>query len=73
MHAVLIFDSFSQRSTARETNSGPLSDLTCAGAPWMLTNLLKTSMTRFERMLPATSIARHSRVNSSITVKHFSC
>ena len=30
-------------------------------------------MTRPERMLPATSIARHSRVNSSTTVRHFSC
>ena len=28
-------------------------------------------MIRWERMLPATSIARHSRVYSSITVRHF--
>ncbi len=32
-----------------------------------------TSITRGDRMLPATSIARHSRVNSSITVRHLSC
>lgn len=29
-------------------------------------------MTRAERMPPATSIARDSRVNSSMTVRHFS-
>jgi hypothetical protein len=30
-------------------------------------------MTRPERMPSTTSIARHSGVNSSITVRHFSC
>jgi hypothetical protein len=35
------------------------------------TSLLNTSMTRLERMLPTTSIARRSRVNSSITARHF--
>ena len=30
-------------------------------------------MTRPDRMLPATSMARHSRVHSSMTVKHLSC
>lgn len=39
----------------------------------MLTSLLGTLMTRPERMLPATSMARHSLVNSSITVRHLSC
>jgi len=38
MHAVLIFDWLSQRKTARETNSEPLSDLKYAGAPCTLTN-----------------------------------
>ena len=40
------------------------------GAPRTLTHFDRTSITRGERMLPATSIARHSRVNSSITVRH---
>lgn len=31
-----------------------------------------TSMTRWEWIDPAASVARHSRVNSSITVRHFS-
>src|SRR5882757_3365811 len=38
-----------------------------------LVDLKLSSMTRLERMLPTTSIARHSRVSSSMTVKHFSC
>src|SRR6185437_7911266 len=50
-----------------------LSLLRYRGAPCTLTSLESTSMTREERMLPATSMARHSRVYSSITVKHFSC
>ena len=37
-----------------------------------LTRRVSTSMTRPERMLPATSMARHSRVNSSMTVRHLS-
>ena len=39
-------------------------------APCTLTSWAKTSMTRGDRMLPATSIARHSRVSSSTTVSH---
>ena len=58
---------------ALETNSGPLSLRRYRGAPWTLTSLESTSMTRLERMLPATSIAKHSRVYSSMTVRHFNC
>ena len=58
---------------AFETNSGPLSERMKAGAPWMLTRRASTSMTRLERMLPATSMARHSRVHSSTMVRHLSC
>ena len=68
-----MFASRSYFRIALETNSGPLSDLRYFGAPWTLTSLESTSITRLERMLPATSIARHSRVYSSITVRHFSC
>jgi hypothetical protein len=34
---------------ALETNSGPLSDLRYFGAPWTLTSLESTSITRLER------------------------
>lgn len=70
--AVSIFASVVQCKIARETNSGPLSDRRCRGAPRTLTSFDSTSITRCEQMLPPTSIARHSRVNSSTTVKHFS-
>jgi hypothetical protein len=36
----------------------------------LLTNFVKASMSRPERMLPATSIANASRVCSSMTVRH---
>ena len=50
-----------------------VSERKIAGAPCWLTSRASTSITRFERMLPATSIAKLSRVNSSTTVKHLSC
>ena len=71
MNAVSICAVCSQRRMARATNSGPLSDRTYRGAPWTLTSCVSTSMTRPERIPPATSIAMHSRVNSSMTVRHF--
>lgn len=37
------------------------------------THLYDVVCTRPDRIEPATSIARHSRVYSSITVKHFNC
>jgi hypothetical protein len=52
------------------TNSGPLSERMDSRAPCTLTSFDKTSMTRFDRMEPATSMARHSRVYSSTTVRH---
>src|SRR3990167_2893556 len=55
------------------TNSGPLSERMNSGAPCMLTSRESTSTTRRERMEPATSIARHSRVYSSMTVRHLIC
>ena len=62
----------SQRKIAVATNSGPLSDRRCRGAPCTLTSWASTSITRPERMPPATSIARHSRVHSSTIVRHLS-
>lgn len=58
---------------ARLTNSGPLSERRNSGAPCTLTSLDRTSMTRLERIELATSMARHSRVNSSTTVRHLIC
>lgn len=57
---------------ARETNSGPLSDLRYRGAPRSDTSRDRTSITRADRMRPSTSIARPSFVHSSVTVRHFS-
>ena len=42
------------------------------GAPWTLTSCVSTSITRPDRMPPATSIASDSRVHSSTTVRHLS-
>jgi hypothetical protein len=50
-------------------NSGPLSKRRNVGTPCSLTKRLSTSMTRGERILPATSMATLSHVNSSITVE----
>src|SRR6185437_15621917 len=47
-----------------------LSDRRYLGAPCTLISLASTSLTRALRMLPATSIASASRVNSS---RHLSC
>src|SRR5688572_26786010 len=73
MCAVSMFACVSHRRTALDTNSGPLADLRWLGAPCVLTSFESSSMTRAERVLPETSIARHSRVYSSMTVRHFSC
>ena len=63
----------SQRSVGAESNSGPLSERRHLGAPWTATGFARTSMTRPERMLPATSAACASRVLSSTTVRYFRC
>jgi hypothetical protein len=49
-------------------NSRPLSDRKNAGTPRALIGRLSASITRAERM-PATSIARHLRVNSLMMVQ----
>jgi hypothetical protein len=54
-------------------NSGPLSERRKSGAPCWLTRRVSTSIKRLERIEPATSMARHSRVNSSMIVRHLSC
>ena len=63
--AVSIRSSASHRRIARRQNSGPLSERRKFGAPCTLMSLARTSITRLQRMLPATSIASASRVNSS--------
>ena len=73
IRATSMFDSTIHSRIALLMNSGPLSERKIAGAPCWLTSRASTSITRFERMLPATSIAKLSRVNSSTTVKHLSC
>ena len=73
MNAEPIFESMIHFRIAWLTNSGPLSERMCDGAPRSLTSLFSTSITRADRMPPATSIARHSRVYSSITVRHLIC
>lgn len=60
MAAVSMFAWCSHWMMARETNSGPSSERMYLGAPWMLMRRDTTSMTHRERMLPATSMARHS-------------
>lgn len=54
-------------------NSGPLSERMNSGAPWLLTSLDNISMTRLDRIEPATSMARHSRVYSSTMARHLIC
>jgi hypothetical protein len=71
MNAVSMAPVASQASSAVAMNSGPLSDRRYRGAPCTLTSTIKTSITRADRMLPATSIAKHSWVNSSTMVRHF--
>jgi hypothetical protein len=73
MGAVSTLTSESQRRMAVETNSGPLSERRYLGAPWTVMSFVRTSMTRPERMLPATSMASASRVHSSTTVRHLGC
>ena len=58
-----------QRSSALETNSGPLSTLIALGAPRISANRLITVTTCSPRMPWSTSMASASRVNASTTVK----
>ena len=62
--AVLMPAWASHSRTSRLTNSGPLSERRKSGAPCRLTRRVRTSISRFERIEPATSMARYSRVNS---------
>jgi len=50
---------------------GPLSERRKRGVPRSLIRRVSTLITRPDRMPPATSLASASRVNSSITVRHF--
>lgn len=65
-------DSAIHSRMVRLTNSGPLSERMNSGASCTLTRRDSTSITRLELMEPATSMARHSRVDSSMTVRHLS-
>jgi hypothetical protein len=58
--AVLIACASIQDNGAFETNSGPLSLRRKAGAPRSLTSFVSTSITRPDRIRPATSIANPS-------------
>ena len=58
--------------TALATNSGPLSDLICFGMPCLNISLANARRTSREDCLRATSIVKHSRVNSSTTFRSFS-
>ena len=60
-------------SSAFGTNSGPVSERWFSGDPRSQIRRYTTSITRIYLMLPATSIARHSRVNSSSTVRRLIC
>ena len=62
-----------QRRIAFETNSGPLSERSTTDSPRSPISRARTSITRPERIEPATSMARLSLVYSSTTVRHFSC
>ena len=69
--AVSILSDSSHSRVALLTNSGPLSERRERGPPRVLISWLKTSMMLGERILPATSIAKRSRANPSMTVRHF--
>jgi hypothetical protein len=71
IRAASIFPSESQPRMALAANSCPLSDLDSRGAPRRLTSFDNTSITRLDPMRLSTSIAKHSRVNSSTTVRYF--
>lgn len=59
--------------TALAANSGPLSLRRYFGRPRMANSSSSTEMTFGPVKLRPTSIVRHSRVNSSTTVKSFTC
>jgi hypothetical protein len=54
------------RLDAEVTNSGPLSERRCCGAPRSLTSRESTSITRPDRIRPSTSIAKPSLVPRSV-------
>lgn len=61
----------SQRMTLAAVNSAPLSDRTNAGLPYGRISRDSVRMTSCDLRLAPTSIARHSRVYSSITLSIF--
>ncbi len=65
MKAVFAPTAAIQPRTAVAMNSGPLSDLMCAGTPRRMNWSAKTSMTSVNWSFRLTRMARHSRVNSS--------
>ena len=58
----------SHSRTLLATNSGPLSERMCSGGPWATKRSVRQWSTSSDLSLRATTIARHRRVNSSITV-----
>ncbi|MNR49225.1 hypothetical protein D3C85_1685740 [compost metagenome] len=52
---------------------GPVSEPMNSSAPCRLTRRDDAPMTRLERMVSVTSMARHSWVYSSTTVRHLIC
>ena len=64
-------DTLSHFLTAFDANSGPLSLRIYAGQPLTANKYLSTSVTSGPLIFRLTSIARHSRVNSSITTNNF--
>ena len=62
----------SHARTSPAVNSGPLSERMYAGAPWVTNKSANTSNTSVDRRRRATTIAKHSRENSSTTVSIFS-
>jgi len=55
--------------TAVATNFGPLSEQMVAGVPQVMNRSVSTSITSVEPSLRPTRIARHSRLNSSTTLR----
>src|SRR4051812_204974 len=67
MNAVLAPTLAIHSLTALAMNSGPLSERTCPGTPRRMKRSDRTSMTSADFSFRSIRIARHSRVNSSMT------
>ena len=72
MNNVLTSAHWSQRRTNFATNSGPLSLRRCCDVPWTAKRYCRTPITCWAIKECDTSIARLSRVVSSITARSFS-